>query len=820
MRMPGQERRASRERSRDRDASPAQTMPQEWGGRTLRTERMIAELNERVIQLSEAVSTLQSHCRNETSRLSAMESAIPERMHKIEERQAAHVELVNQMANYTNVQLDAMNKRVNAIEEMLSHQRPGTPGFGPEPKPAPAEFSIGTPRTDNPFAFGRLPTPATPPRSTTPSVPVNDPWAKYVPQNEHPTPPNNPPGANRFNYKDWSVSDKKVSKALNLFDSNPVHYRNWADRVKDHCKEVNPSYSYIFELIEKEKQPIDMNALQLYTLPNGVVVDMNWVAKHLWSFIGRNVTDTVHGRRLTLTQNQEDNGIELWRALFVENEGGAEQVQLGGMNSLHSFPQCPGVSDLQHWVGQWQITRQRFGNDLPEMHLRQMFLNMLPASVSEKLRERRDLQTLQDYINEVNSDLGRLNDSRLAKVQAQRMKNNLHQGPKNPVHAVMREDEQNEENPSSQTNPHDELSKKLDGLIAALNQKPQGPTRGRRDDKGNGTRSPRSGSPKNRPDSRFKGCLHCGDPDHFRRDCPDFKAILAKNGNKLPAGYKGKYERWKESQKKKETVAAIHEASDDEFPETYELWAMPALDHCRPTKSLPMPKKSQTSTSNGFDALRDDSDDESEVLEALKQLTPKIQVGPKVPQKRKKTQNQPLSRAHVAHIARQVKNGKISLPEIDVQHNSEYEAIWALVDSGAGRSCAKKDKHFAKLKIKNTPSKVKMSTANGHELHSRGTFKLNAFTAEGNAIQPNFEDADVDMPILAVTDISQNGVDGTETRFRTHGGEIIDLTTQNKSAFIRRRGVYFIKMFYKPDQCPDDCHCDSGSSGFTRPGTP
>ena len=180
-----------------------------------------------------------------------------------------------------------------------------------------------------------------------------------------------------------------------------MNYRNWADRVKDHCKEVNPSYSYIFELIQRERQPIAMNALGMYTLPDGVTVDLHWIAKHLWSFIGRNVTDVVHGRRLTLTQNQEDNGVELWRALFVENEGGAEQVQLGGMNSLHAFPQCPSVGDLQHWVGQWQITRQRFGNDLPEIHLRQMFLNMLPPSVSEKLRERRDLRTLQDYINEI-----------------------------------------------------------------------------------------------------------------------------------------------------------------------------------------------------------------------------------------------------------------------------------------------------------------------------------------------------------------------------------------------------------------------------------
>ena len=67
---------------------------------------------------------------------------------------------------------------------------------------------------------------------------------------------------------------------------------------------------------------------------------------------------------------------------------------------------------------------------------------------------------------------------------------------------------------------------------------------------------------------------------------------------------------------------------------------------------------------------------------------------------------------------------------------------------------------------------------------------------------------------------SQNGVDGAETRFRTHGGEIIDLSTRKKSAFIRKRGVYFIKMFYKPDQRLNECPCDAESPDFTRPGTP
>ena len=206
MRVP-EARRASRERSRDRDArqddSSPRPMPQEWAGRTLRTERMIAELNERVIQMSESITALQNHCRNEATKLNAMESAIPERVHKVEERQAGQVEVVNQMSTYTNVQLEAMNKRMNALEELLNIHgtRPGTPGFGPEPKPPPNQFNIGTPR-QGPFAHARLPEPVTPP---TRSVPA-DPWANY--NNEHPTPPNNPPGANRFNHKNWSVSDK------------------------------------------------------------------------------------------------------------------------------------------------------------------------------------------------------------------------------------------------------------------------------------------------------------------------------------------------------------------------------------------------------------------------------------------------------------------------------------------------------------------------------------------------------------------------------------------------------------------------------------
>ena len=198
------------------------------------------------------------------------------------------------------------------------------------------------------------------------------------------------------------------------------------------------------------------------------------------------MNDDLHASRLSLTQNDPDNGFELWRALYMEHEGGAEQVTLGGMSNLHSFPQCPRIDDLQHWLGQWQMTRQKYGADLPEMHLKQMFLNMLPPSVSEKLRERRDLSTLKEYINEIDSDLGRLNDAKLARLHSQRMSSALKSGSRSSVNSVVEEHPEAETSASvPKNNGNEEIGRKLDTLISVLTSKAQqsAPQRGRRDDR-------------------------------------------------------------------------------------------------------------------------------------------------------------------------------------------------------------------------------------------------------------------------------------------------------------------------------------------------
>ena len=239
---------------------------------------------------------------------------------------------------------------------------------------------------------------------------------------------------------------------------------------------------------------------------------------------------------------------------------------------------------------------------------------------------------------------------------------------------------------------------------------------------------------------------------------------------------------------------------------------------------MPLPSRTEpTKISNKFSALDDDheTDDEGDMLRALQQLSPNIQVGPKPSQRQRKAQKstQGLTKHKIAALAEQVKSGEISLPSLDLDNDDDdYEAVWALVDSGAGRPCANKKKHFPDVGSPLTPSKVKLSTATAEEVQSRGVFTVRCVTDEGNVIEQEFEDTDVDMPILAVTSLASNGVNGSQVIFRKHDGEIVDLSNEKSSNFVKRRGVYFIKLLIKKDPANKSI-LKKKKLGFTRPGT-
>ena len=276
----------------------------------------------------------------------------------------------------------------------------------------------------------------------------------------------------------------------------------------------------------------------------------------------------------------------------------------------------------------------------------------------------------------------------------------------------------------------------------------------------------------------------------------------------MPKDYMGAYEK---SLKSRATpVRALDVAYDEpslnEHSETVKLW---------PTLRSPAP----VVTRNKFRALNDfdsDDDDESEVLKALSALTPKVSLASEkaLPQRVKKGQHKverPHDFARLCAIARDVKAGRIQLPDVDLETDDEYTCLWALVDSGAGANVARKD-HFPNAVPVDAPS-ITLSTANGEILPNAGAHMVRTMHRDGTQVSRKLYRANVDMPILAVTELAQEGNHGSEVRFHRNHGVVIDKETKKRQHFLRRRGVYFMKLYV-----PKSPKSNNGTSGFTRPG--
>jgi hypothetical protein len=127
---------------------------------------------------------------------------------------------------------------------------------------------------------------------------------------------------------------------LKPFDGSHGKYKVWASRLKDHFIKRNPDWQFLFTEIESHKFPFTKDNLKLGFLKTEqytIDIDFAWTATTLWTFIGEHVVDSLYNIRNVLAGGH-NNGLELWRALFVKHEGGADQVELSGMWSLYNFP--------------------------------------------------------------------------------------------------------------------------------------------------------------------------------------------------------------------------------------------------------------------------------------------------------------------------------------------------------------------------------------------------------------------------------------------------------------------------------------------------
>ena len=65
------------------------------------------------------------------------------------------------------------------------------------------------------------------------------------------------------------------------------------------------------------------------------------------------------------------------------------------------------------------------------------------------------------------------------------------------------------------------------------------------------------------------------------------------------------------------------------------------------------------------------------------------------------------------------------------------------------------------------------------------------------------------MPILSVAELAREGDYGSEVRFRRKDGFIEDNLTGRRLPFVKRKGVYFIRLYFPKVK--------NNPAGFTRP---
>lgn len=101
----------------------------------------------------------------------------------------------------------------------------------------------------------------------------------------------------------------------------------------------NVGWGRVLHLVKRERYPLTLALLRQTSTVDQADVDMEFLATQVWSVLGQHAFgDYIYGRRTQLANGEAYSGIDLWRRLHVESNGGAEQVVMAGLRRLHHPP--------------------------------------------------------------------------------------------------------------------------------------------------------------------------------------------------------------------------------------------------------------------------------------------------------------------------------------------------------------------------------------------------------------------------------------------------------------------------------------------------
>ena len=633
---------------------------------------------------------------------------------------------------------------------------------------------------------------------------------------------------------DFGISKKQIGD-LPIFDGEYDRYSHWKNKLTDHCADTNAYWRAILKHIQEANAPIDYHVLANTRYGHSTGWDL---ALDLWNFVSKRIGQTIYEKRTQLVHGIEGNGFELWRALFVQFEGGDEFVKLDGRTQLQNFPVISNTNGISDKLRDWQHQMNKFGGDIGPTTRKTMLLKILP----EHLR--------QDVLKYGMHDCDRIIHW-IAQTQTWSRSEEILKKRKGAVSAVLSDGYGNGPSPGGvdiPVPPTPAVSPELvAAIVAAVGAQPRGRERSRSPGNRTRTKSPMALA----RDSFPKGhCYHCDSPDHSRTanaktgraGCEKFAKILKDNGGKLPDGYKGAFEKHMDAAraklnlkpKAKKTAAAItdrelldwlqedSDSSDSDFDRPCgAVWQSVGPRCCDPfALDQEFPPICTTATKNSFSALSDghvdvDVDDPAPTIS---QATVDLEnwahrVTKKSDKKFKKKDFVVKTDADVAKLekmfcgANRQKSAKaiqqIETNELDhlaalVERDASSltsiakasKRVWAMVDSGSFVTIANCAKAFPGHRIRpsaGSKSGVTYSNASGGDIPNRGEIVVTHQLADGSELDVPFQDGDVQVPIISVKDFVHKE---SVVKFKNDGGTI-RLPSGSRMTFVEKFGVYF-----------------------------
>ena len=660
--------------------------------------------------------------------------------------------------------------------------------------------------------------------------------------------------------KAFSICRKK-DESIWIFKGTPADYKDWRDRIVDHCCITNRRWRAVLDYVALQPNTVSIGEMQ----KEAMTIDgypLTEVANIFFDWLSAWIPKRLYLKRVQLAGNEFGNGLELWRKLRVKYEGSSDICDVAGVDLLHTFPKCKSSKEkeVEEHLDDYEELVDLYGKQLQlhaPMSLRVMLLRSLPKELEDEILDKPHLRTMEEIIEYLRQKLSYRNQKSLAsyiRPSSQRM------SALRRVQEDESEDDEDDNQPTARASGSRGRSSATDAritaltdtvsqLVAAVGQKP--PQR-------------RAPSPKTKTRFAWKGgCHECGG-DHMKRECQKWKKLMSENNDKIPDGHVNAYTKARDAYNKKNGITPSPKKAanpkDKGFRRTNIKALLAELDmdsdfsdsdsdapvnreFCDAIRTFKAPKTyvhaltQPAPVKNSFQALANDDEEDASHIAALNDWAHQVKWAGKKSQrglpKRKIPMNTVITNEEelddilkdYKYVSEMLDAG--STPEklaavvrkTPSPHTLQPGEVWAMVDSGSGVDGFQASEFASNVPLSDSAERTVCITANGDEMVADKE-ALCSVELDGQPMDIPFKDLPLTMPILSMRRHIHRG---HSCRIQHGGGYFRNLVTRKKSRFVEKDGVYFIKMRVngpsdKLTAVAKDNSDGIRSAGFTRPG--